>query len=70
MATPNEAPMDRKKVAPEVATPRSWYETAFCTMSTNTCMTRPIRAEDEEVGAHLAGGAVLVELVEQSRPRA
>jgi len=30
-----------EKVAPEVATPRSSYETAFCTMSTNTCMTRP-----------------------------
>ncbi len=24
MATPNEAPMERKNVAPEVATPRSW----------------------------------------------
>lgn len=41
IATPNEAPMDRKNVAPEVATPRSSYETAFCTISTRTCMTRP-----------------------------
>ncbi|CAM5732253.1 hypothetical protein SMICM304S_11283 [Streptomyces microflavus] len=41
MATPNEAPMERKNVAPEVATPRSWYETAFCTTRTRTCMTRP-----------------------------
>ena len=41
MATPNEAPMERKKVAPEVATPRSSYATAFCTTRTSTCMTRP-----------------------------
>lgn len=41
MATPKDAPMDRKKVAPDVATPRSSYETAFCTISTSTCMTSP-----------------------------
>lgn len=41
MATPKDAPMDRKKVAPDVATPRSSYDTAFCTISTRTCMTSP-----------------------------
>ncbi|CAM5238775.1 hypothetical protein STANM309S_04186 [Streptomyces tanashiensis] len=33
--------MERKKVTPEVATPRSSWETAFCTTTTRTWMTRP-----------------------------
>ena len=42
MAVPNEPPMDRKNVAPEVATPSSLCGTAFCTMMTSTCITPPM----------------------------
>ena len=44
MAAPNELPMVRKNVTPEVATPRSEKLTVFCTISTSTCMHRPIPA--------------------------
>ena len=32
----------RKNVAALVATPRSLYDTAFCTATTSTCMIRPM----------------------------
>ena len=32
----------RKNVAELVATPRSWYETEFCTATTSTCMVSPM----------------------------
>jgi len=41
-AAPKELPMVRKKVTPEVATPRSRYSTVFWTMIVSTCMDRPI----------------------------
>ena len=40
-ATPIEPPIDRAKVASDVAAPRSEYWTAFCTASTSTCIVRP-----------------------------
>ncbi len=40
-AVPSEPPISRKSVAPEVATPRSLYSTAFCTAITSTCITSP-----------------------------
>ena len=40
-AVPNEPPIDRKKVDPDVAAPRSLYSTAFCTAITSTCMVPP-----------------------------
>ena len=40
-ATPNEPPIERNSVAPEVATPSISYGTAFWTASTSTCMTIP-----------------------------
>ena len=42
MAAPNELPMVRKKVTPEVATPRSEKLAVFCTVSTSTCMHNPM----------------------------
>ncbi len=42
IAVPNEPPIDRKNVAPEVATPSSLCGTAFWTMMTSTCMTPPM----------------------------
>ena len=42
IAVPNEPPIDRKNVAPDVATPSSECGTAFCTMMTSTCMTPPM----------------------------
>jgi hypothetical protein len=44
IAAPNELPMVRKNVTPEVATPRSSKFEVFCTMSTSTCMDRPMPA--------------------------
>ena len=41
-AAPNELPMVRKKVTPDVATPRSRYSTVFWTMIVSTCIDRPI----------------------------
>ena len=41
IAVPNEPPMERKNVAPEVATPSSLCGTPFCTMITSTCITPP-----------------------------
>lgn len=41
IAVPTEPPIERNRVAPEVATPRSLYSTAFCTASTSTCITIP-----------------------------
>ena len=41
IAVPNEPPIERKNVAPEVATPSSLCGTPFCTMITSTCMTPP-----------------------------
>ncbi len=44
MAAPNELPMVRKKLTPEVATPRSSKSDVFCTMSTSTCIDSPMPA--------------------------
>ena len=44
IAAPNELPMVRKNVTPEVATPRSVKSTVFCTTSTSTCMLMPMPA--------------------------
>jgi len=44
MAAPNELPIVRKKVTPEVATPRSSKPTVFCTIRTRVCMHIPIPA--------------------------
>jgi hypothetical protein len=44
IAAPNELPIVRKKVTPEVATPRSSKLDVFCTISTSTCMHDPIPA--------------------------
>src|SRR5436190_18857664 len=41
IATPNEPPICRKRIAPDVATPMKRYSTAFCTASTSTCITIP-----------------------------
>ena len=41
IAVPNDPPIERKNVAPEVATPSSLCGTPFCTMVTSTCMTLP-----------------------------
>jgi hypothetical protein len=41
-AAPNELPMVRKNVTPDVATPRSAKSDVFCTISTSTCMHIPI----------------------------
>ncbi len=41
IGTPMEPPMERKKVAVEVATPMSFWVTLFCTTTTRTCMTPP-----------------------------
>ncbi|GAB7005336.1 hypothetical protein JCM18899A_28090 [Nocardioides sp. AN3] len=43
-ATPIAPPRERKKVAPEVATPRSAWGTAFWVASTRTCITIPMPA--------------------------
>ena len=40
-ATPNDPPIDRKNCADAVAMPRSRCSTAFCTASSDTCMTMP-----------------------------
>lgn len=40
-AVPTEPPIERNSDAPEVATPRSEWSTAFCTASTRTCITSP-----------------------------
>ena len=42
IAAPNELPMVRKNVTPDVATPRSAKLAVFCTISTSTCMHSPI----------------------------
>ena len=42
MAAPNELPMVRKNVTPEVATPRSSNFAVFCTVRISTCMHRPM----------------------------
>ena len=42
MAAPNELPMVRKNVTPEVATPRSSNFAVFCTVRMSTCMHRPM----------------------------
>ena len=41
IGTPIEPPMERKKVAVEVAVPRSRCATEFWTTTTRTCMTPP-----------------------------
>ena len=41
IAVPKDPPIERKKVAAEVATPSSLCGTAFCTMRTRTCITPP-----------------------------
>ena len=41
IGTPIEPPMERKKVAVDVAVPRSRWATAFWTTTTRTCMTPP-----------------------------
>ena len=40
-AVPNEPPIMRKNVTPDVAVPSCSYGTAFWTATTRTCMTRP-----------------------------
>ena len=42
IAAPNELPMVRKNVTPEVATPRSAKSTVFCTVRISTCMHKPM----------------------------
>ena len=42
MATPNEPPIERKKVAVEVATPMFSGCASFWTTSTSTCITSPM----------------------------
>ena len=44
MAAPNELPMVRKNVTPDVATPRSAKLEVFCTIRTSTCMHIPMPA--------------------------
>jgi len=44
IAAPNELPIVRKNVTPDVATPRSSKLDVFCTISTSTCMHDPIPA--------------------------
>jgi hypothetical protein len=43
-ATPMAPPREEKNVAPEVATPRSAWGTAFWVASTRTCITMPMPA--------------------------
>ena len=43
-AVPNDPPIERKNVAPEVAAPRSSYGTTFCTAMISTCITSPMPA--------------------------
>ena len=40
--TPNEPPMDRKKVAAPLAAPRSFCSTLFCAISIEVCMRKPM----------------------------
>jgi hypothetical protein len=42
IAAPNELPMVRKNVTPEVATPRSAKLEVFCTIRMSTCMHMPM----------------------------
>ena len=42
IATPKEPPIERKKVAVEVATPMFSGCASFCTTRTSTCMTSPM----------------------------
>ena len=44
IAAPNELPIVRKNVTPDVATPRSSKLDVFCTISTSTCMHDPMPA--------------------------
>ncbi len=44
IAAPNELPIVRKKVTPDVATPRSSKFDVFCTIRTSTCMHNPMPA--------------------------
>jgi len=41
-AAPKELPIVRKKVTPDVATPRSAKSVVFCTIRTSTCMHIPM----------------------------
>ena len=42
IAAPNELPMVRKNVTPEVATPRSSKRAVFCTIRVSTCIEAPM----------------------------
>ena len=57
-ATPNEPPSDRKNCAEAVATPRSRCSTAFCTASSDTCMTIPTPRPSSAIEAAIAGRGV------------
>jgi hypothetical protein len=58
IAVPTEPPTERKKVAAEVATPRSPRSTLLCTASTSTCMTRPSPSPSTTMSAEMVAWVV------------
>ena len=68
VATPSEPPIERNSVAPEVATPRSEYSTAFCTASTSTCITIPSPNPSTNMNTKISP-RLLVESIVESRYR-
>ena len=57
-ATPNDPPNDRKNCADAVATPRSRWSTAFCTASSDTCMTMPTPRPSSTMNAEITSRGV------------
>jgi hypothetical protein len=51
--------MERKNVAPEVATPRSAWLTAFCTAMTSTCIEAPMPTPSTNMDSETASVPVL-----------
>ena len=67
MAAPKELPMVRKKVTPEVATPRSEKLEVFCTTSTSTCMHSPIPEPSRNRNRDCTTSGVCASMVDSSR---
>ena len=53
IAVPNAAPIVRKNVTPDVATPSSPWGTAFCAASTSTWMRQPSPAPRTTMSADM-----------------
>ena len=69
IAVPKAAPIVRKKVIPEVATPSSEWGTAFWAASTSTCMRQPSPAPSTTMQPDITEGARLgVEERQQEEP--